>query len=74
MLNKTQDNLATQALEFNAEGKGVTGRPSGTWKTNRNKELEQLKTAWKEAKKVAKNEGKWREIIEEIATKGDEQE
>lgn len=62
-MEKAQNNITREALDWNLQGHRKQGRPLHSWKRTRLKELENIGKTRNEAKRTAQNKLRWRVTV-----------
>jgi hypothetical protein len=71
-LRKPQDDITRQALEWNPAGKIKRGRTRQTWLRSIADELQKAGKMWSEIKVEARNQVRWRHVVEALCSIGNE--
>jgi hypothetical protein len=67
-LRKPMEDIARQALEWNAQGKWGRGRPKNMWRRTVLEEAKGMKKTWAEIKCDAKNRVRWRTLVDALCS------
>ncbi|XP_055387840.1 uncharacterized protein LOC129616286 [Condylostylus longicornis] len=67
-LQKTNNTISKQALEWNPQGKRRVGRPRNTWRRTILKEVESSGKTWSEVKYLAQNRVRFRGYVEALCS------
>jgi hypothetical protein len=68
ILRKPSDDIATQALEWNPQGKQGRGRSRNTWRRTIPEEAKGIKKTLTDNKTDAKNRVRWRILVEALCS------
>ena len=74
VLRKPEKFKAKQALDWNPQGHRKRGRSRTTWRRTIEKELKDLGITWKEAKHLATNRVRWKNLTEALCSSNGMQE
>lgn len=67
-LRRGPENIARHSLDWNPQGKRSRGRPRITWRRTLTSELKEIKLAWSEAKRRARDRDGWRGIVSALCS------
>ena len=71
VLRMQPDCIPKVALRWTPQGRRKRGRPKNTWRRTMTKELETVSLSWDTATRVAKDRGRWKDLVMALCPNGD---